>query len=183
MNQPQLVEQYYSACPAIDRHNRCRQDDLAMERKIQVKDWDKRVNLTLLSVCIVDSWLVYKGGRGAKGFMPQHVFYEKLAEGLIDNKFGSSTFRRVTSDSSIDDGCYVPTSGIKEHLSPTKRRRTCLGALTNAVFQGRYAVCQQFKSKFLCSGCRDKANLEYFICHSQTGRCCFTKHMEAEHNQ
>jgi len=82
--QPKASELYYSACGQIDRHNRCRQDDLNMiEKKLGTLRWDMRVNLSLLSMCIVDAWLLYKGATlTTEG---QKHFYEKLSEELIDN--------------------------------------------------------------------------------------------------
>ena len=62
VEQPKVVEKYYATCAAIDQHNRCRQDDLQLERKIGVSDWDKRVNMGILGFCIVDAWKLYKAG-------------------------------------------------------------------------------------------------------------------------
>jgi hypothetical protein len=36
--QPEAAEVYYSCCASIDRHNRCRQADLGIEKKFQVKE-------------------------------------------------------------------------------------------------------------------------------------------------
>jgi hypothetical protein len=33
IKQPRVAELYYGSCAMIDRHNRCRQDDLMLERK------------------------------------------------------------------------------------------------------------------------------------------------------
>ena len=43
--QPQIAEMYYSTCSAIDEHNRLRQDDLRIEKKIETHNWSMRVNL------------------------------------------------------------------------------------------------------------------------------------------
>jgi hypothetical protein len=40
--QPQAAEIYYSACDMIDRHNRCRQDDLQLEHKVNSLTWWKK---------------------------------------------------------------------------------------------------------------------------------------------
>lgn len=56
--QPKAVELYYGCCAQIDRHNRCRQDDLHLEHKMGTHDWSLIVNLTILGICIVDSWLL-----------------------------------------------------------------------------------------------------------------------------
>ena len=37
IQQPKLVEKYYAACAKIDQHNRSRQHELKLERKIQTK--------------------------------------------------------------------------------------------------------------------------------------------------
>ncbi len=47
IKQPQIAEVYYDTCGAIDRHNRYRQDDLQMEKKVETKDWSVRVNLSI----------------------------------------------------------------------------------------------------------------------------------------
>jgi hypothetical protein len=57
--QPQGAELYYSACGMIDRHNRCRHDDLQLEKKLGTLDWSMRVNTSLLGMCIVDTWYAY----------------------------------------------------------------------------------------------------------------------------
>ena len=84
---PEAVAAYYSAAAKIDEHNRCRQDDLNIEKKLEVKDWSMRVNSTLLAICASDSWLLYKGGRGARTRMSPDQFYTVLAEQLIDNRY------------------------------------------------------------------------------------------------
>lgn len=184
VQQPRVVEHYYGGCAAIDQHNRHRQDTLSLERKIEVKGWDKRVNIGLLAVCIVDSWLLYKGGRGAKPALTQNRFYERLAEELVENTYDGTPVggkrRRIEEESWLEAEPII-TSGRGEHLTPTKRMRRAGGALTGARAQGRCAVCSGFKSKFICSCCRDASSKEVFLCHSQTGRTCFAGHLSSAH--
>jgi hypothetical protein len=47
ITQPKIAEMYYATCGAIDRHNRLCQDDLRIEKKIETKDWSRRVNLSI----------------------------------------------------------------------------------------------------------------------------------------
>ena len=61
IEQPKACELYYSYCAMVDRHNRCRQKDLSLERKLVTKYWSKRINISLLSICVVDTWLAYSG--------------------------------------------------------------------------------------------------------------------------
>ena len=60
---PQQItdEIYYSACGQIDRHNRCRQESLDIEKKLGTKDWLKRFNLSIFAMHVVDGWLEYQG--------------------------------------------------------------------------------------------------------------------------
>jgi hypothetical protein len=58
--QLQALEIYYSACAMIDRHNRCRQDDLQLEHKVKSLTWWKTINLSVVGICIGDAYLVFK---------------------------------------------------------------------------------------------------------------------------
>ena len=61
IQQPITEEIYYSACGKIDRHNRCRQKSLDIEKKSGTKDWSKRFNLSVFVINMVDVWLEYQG--------------------------------------------------------------------------------------------------------------------------
>lgn len=165
----------YDACATIDRHNCCRKDDLGVDRKIEVKDRSKRVYFSLYSVSIVDAWLIYRRGRGAMNGMAQHFFQEILAEQLIDNTFdGKASTRDAETEVQLE---VHLTSGRNWHLTPTKKRRTLLGNIANAVVQGRCVACSKFKSKFICYTCRDSHGKELYFCHSKTKRRCFVNHL------
>lgn len=57
VSQPNAVELYYLICSRIDRHNRCRQSDFNIEKKLRTQSWAFRLNSSLLAMIIVDSWL------------------------------------------------------------------------------------------------------------------------------
>jgi hypothetical protein len=82
IEQPKAAELYYTSAAKIDQHNRSRQDDLGIERKLVTTKWHKRVNLTIFSMILVDSYLVYKKCTTSTESPDQ--FYHKLAEELID---------------------------------------------------------------------------------------------------
>jgi hypothetical protein len=180
--QPQAAEIYYSCCGMIDRHNRCRQDDLHLERKLGTHDWSMRANTSILAMCIVDSWLVYKGCRGTRLEKTQAEFYIALAEELIDNDYDGRIGRRrklAPHDSgAMDEG--VPRSGIGLHLTPTKRLRKG----SNAKLQGKCRVCGS-KTSHVCSLCRQENPIakEPWVCHTKTGASYFAQHMASEHGQ
>ena len=179
---PQVAQTYYSAASQIDRHNRCRQDDLDLEKKFQVKEWSLRVNTSLLAVCIVDAWLLYKGNCGGRDRMPPNQFYATLAEQLIDNKYGVTSTRSQIVDHWETD---VTASGIGPHLTPSSRKRKREdGTVTGCTYQGRCRVCKNgTKSKYVCSECTRSKFVDYWICHSDTGRGCFAQHLRDSHLQ
>ena len=63
--QPKAMEVYYWTCGVIDQHNQHRQDNLITEKKLETKKWDMRVNLTIFSMIVVDTWLVYSQATGS----------------------------------------------------------------------------------------------------------------------
>ena len=113
-------------------------------------------------------------------------FYLRLTEELIDNKYDSIQLRTRNGTAeqtpSLDaigkDG--RPSSGIRIHLNPTKRRRK--GSNT-ALHQGRCKICK-VKSSHECSVCVDKNDgLDYYIFYSKSGRDCFAQHTYHTHEE
>ena len=154
INQPKAAEIYYSTCGKIDHHNRRRHDTLMLERKVETKDWSKRVNQTIFGMIVVDSFLCYN--KLVDSSEKEGDFYMRLAEELIDNKYDSIRLRnRNTSqqeaspDAIGKDG--LPRSGVRIHLTPTKRKRKN----SKALHQERCKVCK-VKSSNECSVCVDR---------------------------
>ena len=166
VRQPKVVETYYSSCAAIDRHNRCRQDDLQLERKLVTLDWSKRVGISLLGIIIVDSWLLYSGAHGGEG-LTQRKFYEVLSSQLIDN-FYNYIGLRPRAELLSDDAVASPAlSAFGPRLSPTKKRKR-----NNFAAQRDCQVCKN-RSTLVCSTCREISGTEVFLCSSKKGRACF----------
>ena len=159
-----------------DQHNRHHQDNLKPEKKLETKKWDMRVNLTIFSMIVVDTWLVYSQETGSTEL--QSEFYVCLAEELIDNNIDSQPQRRRNSGedgSDSNDESPVMTctgrvcAGITCHLTPTKRRRrTGDGELTAQRLQGHCIECGK-KTTYLCSACMDNDD------ESKTPWLCRTK--------
>jgi hypothetical protein len=155
IKQPKIAELYYSTCAAIDKHNRLRQDDLRIEKKIETKDWSTRVNLSIFSMIIVDTWLVFSAFKNAPTVeYNQKEFYSVLSEELIDNSYGNRG--RVTrprssptSGRSFQDACIRalesggPRAGVLTHLTPVKRLKNSKGEKTTFRYQGRCKECQK----------------------------------------
>ena len=89
VSQPKRSEIYYNTCAAIDQHNRHQQDTLKVERKMQTKSWEKRINSSIFGMNFVDAWLMYRGCTTdtlhKEPDLNQQYFYSVLAEELIDN--------------------------------------------------------------------------------------------------
>jgi hypothetical protein len=184
--QPKLCETYYSTCAAIDQHNRCRQDDLQLEKKIKTIHWHRRVAISLFGICVVDAWLVYKAAQNRdQERQAQRSFYEQLAEELIENTFDTRAGRRRMSPSSIARLGEQATMGIETHATPTKRRRKKRdGSLTPYLLQGRCSQCQR-ATTHVCSTCSqifaDRNEYGGWICSSRQGRLCFNLHVTNTH--
>lgn len=82
IEQPQASALYYTMAAKIDQHNRSRQADLGIERKLGTKDWATRVNLSLFSMIVVDTYLVHKQATNSQE--SPNEFYHKLAEEMIE---------------------------------------------------------------------------------------------------
>ena len=147
----------------MDQHNQHRQDNLKSEKKLETKKWDMRVNLTIFSMIVVDTWLVYSQVMGST--VLQSEFFVCVAEELIDNNIDSRPQQRRNSGEDGSDSNHkspVMTctgrvhAGVSCHLTPTKRRRrTRDGVLTAQRLQGRCIECGK-KTTCLCSACMDK---------------------------
>ena len=181
--QPEVVEKYYAACAQIDRHNRCRQDDLNLEKKLEAKDWSFRVNTSLLGICVVDSWLLYDGIYSDRPHLSQRTYYEVLATQLIDNRYCEWNFRPRMAPMDVAENLDELHSGVGVHLTPTKmKRKSRDGQITKYSLQMKCRVCKTKKTIHLCSACKDCDGATVWLCHTSTGRTCFISHLQKIHD-
>jgi hypothetical protein len=194
--QPIACEKYYDACSAIDRHNRCRVDTLNIDKKIRVQNWAKRVNLSILSMIIVDTWQVWSKmttDYNGEPMMKQKQFYGKLATALIKNTFdervgsGSRTRQQNTSPSNVlNPLTQEERFGEGIHLTPTKRKRKSKDDKSKTwSLQGQCVTCKKRKTIWQCSKCVDDGDdrkCSGWICPATTGTMCFADHI-AEYHQ
>ena len=192
--QPKACETYYSACSQIDRHNRSRQSNLMLEKKVKVSTFDKRLNLTLFAMAgPVDAWFLYRGIRNGRMDGPlinERYFYERLTELLIDNTFDacySSTrikHKRRTDAEILLQEQEAAAESIPSHLqlvsvTPTKRSKT---ANAKHRLQGRCLVCSKPAST-VCRTCQrgdPYGRHQWWIC-DKPGKICMGKHIIANH--
>jgi len=183
ITQPKCAELYYETCAMIDRHNRSRQDNLQIERKYGNKEWHMRVNLSIVSIIVVDTWNFKHGVLGEQCEETENDFYTLLADEMITNtldegrrmrnRYGSPTnespTRLIGTDGRIN-------SGIGVHLTPTRKRRKMGGEVTKFLSQDWCPECKDYKTTYVCSIC----NIPF--CHTKTGRMCFSNHIDEVHN-
>ena len=200
ITQPKACEQYYSACSNIDRHNRSRQSNLMMEKKVRCNTFKKRLNTTLFAmVGPVDGWFLYRGIRstnrghcyGSNGcYVDESHFYELLIEQLIDNGFNASqAMTRVKANRRTDaeillheqEACLdsIPSHLQLVSITPTKRFKA---KNPKHRLQGRCLVCDK-PATTVCRVCqRDDpyGTHQFWIC-DKPGKACMGKHIMANH--
>eukprot|EP00977_Amphora_coffeiformis_P016005 scaffold4849_cov153-Amphora_coffeaeformis.AAC.1 len=165
IRQPNASKLYYDNCGRIDQHNRVRQADLKIEHKYGTNDWSLRVNLSLFSVCVVDSYHLYTNATGDKE--SPHAFFSALAEELIDygrvtraqlQAIGdaSPTLKRTASSVAASVGPYI--TPMKKKRSPGKEGK-CFSE------QKRYSECSK-KTTWVCSECYNMG-IKAAICHTR----------------
>ena len=152
-----------------------------MEKKVETKDWAVRVNLSIFSMIVVNTWLVFNTFMNTPDLLAgkkeilQKDFYAMLAEELIDNTYGSigSAQRPRSSRTNYQDTCMralengSARAGVLTHLTSVKRLKTSGGKATNHRYQGLCKECQK-KSTWQCSDCGDNGKT-VFLCSTIYG--------------
>ena len=158
------------------------------EKKIRTKNWSKRINDSILSMCFVDAYLLAQGCRGEP--VNERDFITQLAEQLIDNKYLPRVLRprrkRLTESKQLL--CSPPTVNSTRQMTaptPTKRRKR---RDKNQRLQGKCMICKKLTTH-VCQECQNKyvvGQLEYikpeefWICNKE-GKRCMGRHIEQCH--
>jgi Transposase IS4 len=195
LSQPKAAETYYTGCGKIDQHNRHRQDTLQLEKKLQTNDWSKRVNLTIFSMIVIDSFLLSKGCSAMNNLnFDIKLFLEKLAEELIDNDYDRISLRSRGKKRSREVEPLtkeIDTTLYLTNPTPTKLRK-------KNKKTGKLSCCKQSKCVFciaagrknswvttVCRECQkrqpevgNKAK-QYWCC--KAGTACFDEHIKTCH--
>ena len=91
--QPTASDIYYGACSKIDQHNICRQEYQDIENKLQTHDWDKKSNLGIFAMCVVDAWMCYSNKKKVEE--TQEAYYLKISEEMLDNLLDANLVTRI----------------------------------------------------------------------------------------
>eukprot|EP00977_Amphora_coffeiformis_P022944 scaffold11978_cov153-Amphora_coffeaeformis.AAC.1 len=184
IRQPQASKIYYDNCGRIDQHNRIRQADLKVERKYGTNDWSLRVNLSLFSICVVDSYLLWTGTTGVKE--SPHDFFSALAEELID--YGRVTRAQLKAIDDIATPALKRThnsvaAGVGPHITPLKKKRSP-GKDGNGKLYSEQKRCTQcgMKTTWACSECNEQG-LIAAVCHTRVRCACWDEHVKTHHEE
>jgi hypothetical protein len=122
-NCPQAAQLYCTACGKVDQHNCCWQSGLSTKKKIRVKSWDKRVNLSIFLMIVVNSFLLHWECTG--GGMKQIEYYQVLLLALIDNHYEIGMVSQQLAEKQRRNAPEQPglegISGWGLHITPTKQ--------------------------------------------------------------
>lgn len=180
IEQPQASALYYTMAAKIDQHNRSRQADLGIERKLGTKDWATRVNLSLFSMIVVDTYLVHKQATNSQE--SPNEFYHKLAEEMIEYERLSRDRAGAVGDA--DALVTVAAEALGPRLTPTKRMRPDMknktpgssGKKSVARHQGKCVTCKTMKTTWTCSTCRDLHGNTTYLCNADARKQCYREH-------
>lgn len=117
-----VFSKYYNTYAQVDCHKRCRQNDLRLEKTFQTKDWSMQVNMSLLGIKIVGSWLLYKHFTGSRLTMNQIQFYLNLADGPNGNRYDTG---RVRSRDDVSENILANllAAGTGKYFKVTNKKR------------------------------------------------------------
>ena len=189
--QTEAGEIFYDGCQAIDKHNRVRQEQFNLEKKVQTMSWSNRANHSLLSMCFVDSYHLAKGCQGRINHLAgTRAYIEALLTDLIDNDYDRRTLRRrreeVLAKEAAISGQSVPELDTSRHLTaptPTKRRKA---NNPNHRAQGRCMVCKTILTSHVCRACQcfksSSNDKQFWICN-KPGKVCMGKHLLEAHTE
>jgi Transposase IS4 len=184
-NCQQAAQLKYSVCSKIDQHNRYRQSGLATEKKIRVWSWDKRVNISIFSMIVVDSFLLHQECTGGK--LKQIDYYRALLSALIDNGYENGVVSRRSAEKHRSNASrrtgMEGTSGRGLHITPTKRIYQEVGSDKRKYRQSRCKLCGK-KTIYMCNFCvlkPEHGDKGAAFCNPTTGQTCYAIHMRQEH--
>lgn len=89
------VKTYFSFAGAIDRFNRVRQDGVRLERNFEVKEWSKRMIISLLGFVVSNA---FKGAKLEGKYTCLNTFIEDLAMQLLTNEMTGSHYPKAKKD-------------------------------------------------------------------------------------
>jgi hypothetical protein len=176
IEQPKVSALYYTSAAKTDQHNRTRQDDLATGRKLVTQDWSKRVNLSVLSMIIVDTYLAHKHCTGSEE--SPNLFFHKLAEEMINYEHTTRRQKSMLKDME-EEVAQARLVGRSMRQTPTKRMHP-VPTSSRKVSSGQKHQAKCVRCKNTCSTCRE-AGYHVYVCHTKSREDCWREHSREDH--
>ena len=187
--QPKVTEEYNDGAAAIDRHNRGRQDNLEIERKLYTKDWATRCNLSIVGMETVDAWKFGEAWQKAwvnEPNLKQDEWYSELIEEMIDNTIDVLVRSPPPSVAALARAQSALPKLIK---TDKKRKKRDTGTITNNSVQIRCKKdsCGNKNCTYICNLCREKelymgfCNPDAWTGHEECTCTGFAEHIQKEH--
>lgn len=148
--QPQVVQVYYDGASKIDQHNHHRQDSLNLEKKLQMNAWERRTNVSIFAMIVVDSFYLFCGVHGGVTKVSARSYYEQLAEQLIENDYDCMSLCRHHEEVDELERALMAQGApmldpVKQLTAPTPTKRHKKNNPKHRV-QGRCMVCTKLTS-------------------------------------
>ena len=150
---------YYAGNAAIYEHNRIRQQSFKMEKKLQVKDWQKRLNHSILVIGDVDTYNFRKAMEWSEE--TPYKFYHFLAQEMINNNESGTTTRLQMQNTlnnvqaveqQIDFGPRLLKLNRKRSRAVKDDDGTVTGKIeTKFCLQQRCKLCKEGRPIWVCS--------------------------------
>jgi hypothetical protein len=190
-----IAECFFSASASIDQHNRARQNDLKLEKKLQTHDWSKRVALSILGMIIVDTWNVYSQAtcRATRTLEleeeAKNVFFIALAEEMIENTIDNEGVavrkKRCSTDStSTVTGPVNAVDGSGIRLVRSKRPKNVHGQIVKGQAASRRCRTCRTNTTVVCSKCLEQGvpeHIAHYCKPGSTNKLCFAQHLQQAH--
>ena len=180
IKQPKAAEVYYSACGKIDHSNRIRQNEFQMERKLETKQWDIRVNTSILGMIDVDTYLLGKQCKWWDDKDPKEFHYN-LAEEMIENTWDARNLRKRKRTTEVTaSGSPSLSLASDPHCTPTR----CKKKNSRHTLQGRCKICHKC-TIHVCSHCttsESDSKKQVWVCPPVKGTGCLQEHIKDKHS-
>ena len=168
---PRASQLYFDACGMIDSHN-CIRKMCGIEKRVRTHSWSTRVNLGILVMVFVDSFLLYKAccGKAAK-YNPKE-FFKVLAGKMLVFNIDSEGMKKTRAKRQRETERLQQLNKGVQHMTSRKRRKNSTYAK-----QGCCSICQSHTS-LVCSrcSCLKKNEREVFMCKKH-----WKEHLERNH--
>jgi hypothetical protein len=185
--------QYFRFAGAINRFNRNRQDGFRLERNIEVKEWSKRMLMSLLGFVGTNA---FKGAKLEGKYTDLNVFMEDLAWELLTNELSGSKYpdakicvevTKLSPDDFVGGEIPIPVQpkakpvGKKEMVLQHffRELKTLRSFASDQKPRATCSMCHKHNATLFCVPCTDRAGGNIVpVCTSKSNIDCMPWHCQ-----